>query len=131
MNKISFDYDSTLDKQYIQDFARSLIIKGFDVWVCTSRWDDETAAEKGHKDWNKDLFKVTDSLGIPREKIIFTNYELKSKFLKDKGFILHLDDDWVELNHINNETNIVGISVFGGNSWKNKVKKILSTLDIK
>ena len=51
--------------------------------------------------------------------------EDKWLFMKDKNFIWHLDDDWVELNLINKNLNTVGISVFGNENWRNKCEKIL------
>jgi len=35
--KISFDFDSTLDNEHIQIFAKELIQKGFNVYIVTSR----------------------------------------------------------------------------------------------
>ena len=123
--KVSFDFDSTLDKKTVQDFAHSLILKGHDVWICTSRTSPEQSKALG---WNDDLFLVSDKLGIPRSKIIFTNYEDKSDHLNGKDFVWHLDDDWIELNQINSKTDVVGISVFGNSTWKQKCKKLLTKL---
>jgi restriction endonuclease Mrr len=41
--KISFDFDSTLDREDVQEFAKELVEKGHDVWITTSRFsnDDE------------------------------------------------------------------------------------------
>jgi hypothetical protein len=40
MKKISFDFDSTLDRKLVQDFAYSLIKRGYEVWILTSRFED-------------------------------------------------------------------------------------------
>lgn len=122
MKKISFDFDSTLDRQVIQDFAFSLIKKGYEVWVCTSRFDDESAPRPK---WNDDLYLVTDKLGIPRERIQFMNMNDKYEFFKNSGFTWHLDDDWAELNYINTETDVKGISCFGNKNWKQQCKDLL------
>lgn len=122
--KVSFDFDSTLDKKLVQEFAESLINKGHEIWICTSR----THPDNSKPGWNDDLFLVSDRLGIPRDQIIFCNHEIKSDFLKDKGFVWHLDDDWIELNEINRTTDIVGISVFGNSTWKQKCTKLLTKL---
>lgn len=37
--KISFDFDATLSRQVVQDIAKSLIQKGHDVYITTSRFD--------------------------------------------------------------------------------------------
>jgi hypothetical protein len=130
---ISFDFDSTLSLQSVQDFAAFLISKGYDLWVITSRLPDGIDPKyKIHGMWvlidNSDLFEVTDRLGIKREQIIFTSHQLKSEVINEMGleFIFHLDDDWVELNHINRETNTIGISCFGTSGWKQKCKKLLN-----
>lgn len=133
MKKISFDFDSTLSLQSVQDFATSLINRGYDLWVITSRLPDGHDPKYKIKGmWvpidNSDLFKVTDRLGIKREQIIFTSHQLKSEVMNEMGleFIFHLDDDWVELNHINRETKTIGVSCFGTSGWKQKCEKILN-----
>ena len=56
--------------------------------------------------------------------MIFTNYEYKAEYLTD-DFAWHLDDDWIELEEINERGNTVGVSVFGNSVWKNKCIEIL------
>jgi hypothetical protein len=46
------------------------------------------------------LYEVAESVGIPRERIIFTEHVDKIVYLKDKNFIFHLDDDREELTAI-------------------------------
>lgn len=135
MNRVSFDFDSTLSLPHVQDFATSLINQDYDVWVITSRLPDGSDPQyKQHGMWvpidNSDLFEVTDRLGIKREHIIFTSHQLKSEVINERGldFIFHLDDDWVELNHINRETSTIGVSCFGTSGWKQKCKKILKNI---
>jgi hypothetical protein len=120
--KLSFDFDSTLDRPSVQMYAKQLMDDGHEVWICTTRTSPETHANPS---WNDDLFLVSDKLGIPRSQIIFTNHELKYDFLKDKGFLWHLDDDWIELNELNRNTDIRGISVWGQTNWKKKCDKLL------
>lgn len=98
--RVSFDYDATLSRKDVQEFAKKLVSRGIEVWIVTSRFDDETAKEKAWwwiKDQNNNLFEVADECGIRRENIKFTNMESKSIFLKDKSFTFHLDDDYIEL----------------------------------
>jgi hypothetical protein len=98
--RVSFDYDATLSRKDVQEFAKKLVSRGIEVWIVTSRFDDETAKEKAWwwiKDQNNNLFEVADECGIRRENIKFTNMESKSIFLKDKAFTFHLDDDYIEL----------------------------------
>lgn len=100
MKKCSFDFDSTLDRVDVQRFAIELIEKGWDVWIVTSRCDTERALAKGWH-WverqNEQLYKVANDVGIKRENIIFTEHVDKIVYLKDKGFLFHLDDDVDEL----------------------------------
>lgn len=119
--KVSFDFDGTLSRIDVQEFAKTLIDDGLDVWICTSRLCPEKAL---NNKWNDDLFKVANELGIPKSNIIFTNYEDKAAHLTE-DFIWHLDDDWIELDEINRQKKTVGVSVFENSAWKQKCLKIL------
>ena len=97
--KVSFDFDSTLDRKDVQRFAKQLIDDGYEVWIVTSRVSLEYA--KANLDqWsinrveksNLKLFRVADNLGIKREHIHFTNAQLKVEFLEDKNYIFHLQE---------------------------------------
>lgn len=131
-NKVSFDYDSTLSRKDIQDYAQSLIRRGFEVWICTSRYEDckDYLWRKNEDDCHKDLNKVALELNIPRERIIFTNMQDKWEKMQEIGFepLFHLDDDFVELNGINrNLKTVKAISCIGG-GWKKKIEKIVGNL---
>ena len=101
--KVSFDFDSTLSRKDVQAFAKELVNEGHEVWIVTSRFSDEAAKEKKWH-WiegqNQKLFDVAEDCGIELENIHFTCMESKSIFLKDKGFVFHLDDDDIELMDI-------------------------------
>lgn len=126
--KLSFDFDDTLDREDIQEFAGALIKMSkqldlnIEIWICTARFGPENAPNPR---WNDDLFEVADRLKIPRERIIFAEMADKWTLLKDQGFIWHLDDDSEELNLLNKHTNIRGISSWGNNVWKNKCMRLL------
>ena len=101
--KVSFDFDGTLSRKDVQEYAKSLVNSGVEVWIVTSRFDDENAMKKNWhwiKGQNKNLFNVAEECGIKLDNIQFTCMESKSIFLKDKGFIFHLDDDVDELMDI-------------------------------
>jgi len=89
MSKVSFDFDSTISQPVIQKIAKFFIDSGHEVWIVTSRMDKPS--------WNKDLFKVAEELGIFKSRIYFTNGEFKWRFFKDKDFIFHFDDDFMEI----------------------------------
>lgn len=97
---VSFDFDGTLSRPDVQEYARELIKHGIDVIVTTSRYDESNKHLYPVNPTNEDLYAVTDKLGIPREKINFMNMGLKADFLKDTDVIWHLDDDDVEIRAI-------------------------------
>jgi hypothetical protein len=101
--KVSFDFDGTLSRTDVQDFAKQLTSDGYDVWIVTSRCATEPALAKGWH-WverqNQELYDVAESVGIPKDKIVFTEHVDKIEFLIGKGFLFHLDDDEHELMRI-------------------------------
>jgi len=126
--KVSFDFDSTLDREDVQEFAKLLIDSGYEVWITTSRFDTKTALEKGW--WwveknNQDLYRVADDCGIPKENIAFTAMIDKIKFLKGKDFLFHLDDDDLELEMIEESDDAcIGVWV-EKKDWKEVCENIL------
>lgn len=101
--KVSFDFDSTLSRRDVQEFAKQLVISGLEVWIVTSRFDDVTAMSKNWhwiKGQNQKLFDIAEDCGIKKENIHFTCMASKSTFLSGKEFLFHLDDDEIELMEI-------------------------------
>lgn len=93
--KISFDFDSTLSERRIQKLATKFINDGHDVWITTSRRKDPP----DNIGWdNVTVFKVAERLGIPTEKIQFTDGKDKFPHLTD--FDIHFDDDQIEIELI-------------------------------
>ena len=101
--KISMDFDSTLSRKDIHAFAKEMAQAGHEIWIVTSRFADEEAMSKNWH-WipgqNEKVFAAAADIGIPRERIVFTNMKPKIEFLGGKGFALHLDDDEIELMDI-------------------------------
>jgi hypothetical protein len=131
MNKVSFDFDSTLDNIKVQKYAKVLINDDYEVWVVTNRYDDHTLGilkqikvEKPETN-NNDVYKVARKLKIPTNHIHFCNKEGKASYLKGKSFIWHLDDDIDEIKEIREETNIPTIDVTKS-KWKDKCNKLLN-----
>lgn len=124
MKIVTFDFDSTLSTKVVQDFAKSLILKGVEVLVLTSRYDELHKHRYVHNPTNEDLYKVTDELGIDRTKIRFQCMRPKAEYLFDTNVIWHLDDDFVEVNEINSQTKTIGIDVTL-KGWKNLCKELL------
>jgi hypothetical protein len=119
MKAISFDFDGTLTRSDVQKFASQLISKGNRVCVLTSRLSDTEAPTK---EWNNDLWDVCNSLGIT--EVYFTNGSWKFHYFDKIGIKVHLDDDNQEINKINSNKGI-GISVWGNNSWENKIRRLI------
>ena len=102
--KIAFDFDGTLTEPDVFFLAQRLIGCGHDVWIMTARIAlDEEFIEKSKYynrvpnrnvfERNSDLFEIAKELGIPRDKIIFTNLNDKSAAYFEHGFDLLFDDD--------------------------------------
>lgn len=127
MKKVSFDFDSTLSRYDVQKFTSELINLGFDVWVVTSRFSNEVG-KKNNWPWiiknNQELYDVCKDLGIPSENIVFTNMIDKIDFLKDKGFLFHLDDDELELEFIEESKDLCQGVWVELNDWEEKCKEI-------
>jgi hypothetical protein len=121
MKKVSFDFDSTLDKPLIQKFAVELMREGFDVHIVTSRPKYWTLDEM----WdNSDLFQIAEILNISTEKIHFTDYKPKSLFFeKNEDFLFHLDDDHVEIEQISSSTKVKAILF--DEDWKENILSVL------
>jgi hypothetical protein len=119
MNRVSFDFDGTLTSFEVQDMAGYLVNKGFEVWIVTSRCPN----------MNEDLELIAHAIGI--RNIKYMCFEDKAKFLKDKGFLFHLDDDIIELSLIKTYTDVKPIchmnwgSRYGGKeNWKRLIEEI-------
>jgi|AntAceMinimDraft_6_1070360.scaffolds.fasta_scaffold03759_7 hypothetical protein len=115
--KVSFDFDGTLSQEKVQTFAKSLIDFGIDVWIVTSRYSELNKHRYPLSPTNLDLYIVADVLQIPKEKIIFTDRDIKTNHLA--GFLWHLDDVDVETANINvdNSHNCIGIDVNNYNAF--------------
>jgi hypothetical protein len=75
--KCSLDYDSTLDRDDVQELAKTLVEMGYDVFIVTSRCDTDRALARGWhwvKRQNEQLYEVAERCSIKRENIIFTEY---------------------------------------------------------
>lgn len=111
--KISFDFDSTLTREDIQQIADDFIMRGHDVHITTSRHSKSMYKLVGGGEIsfpNKDLFEVAEKLGISEKNIHFTEMKEKVEFLD--GFDIHFDDDEHEIDLITrSEINCLGILI--------------------
>jgi hypothetical protein len=117
---VTFDFDGTIDAEDVQEYAISLMERGIDVWICTSRF--ESGIDWSGREWgNLDIEFVAKKLGI--DKIIYTNMVDKWEFLKDSGVIWHLDNDTFEIDEMNINSKIKGILI--EEDWKEKCETLL------
>lgn len=123
---VSFDFDGTLDRKDIQEYCRYLIQSELDVEVivCTFRLE----FVERNPNWNDDLFRVCEELGIPKDKIIFTNMGEKSEYLPD-NVLWHLDDDWSVMRDLQKNTKIIPISCFGSSGWREKCERLINNYE--
>ena len=120
---ISFDFDNTLSKKNVQEYVEKLDRDKFDIIVVTTRYQDCNNYIRKDEDCHSELFKISKKLKI--NKIYFTNFENKWKTLiKIPNVLIHLDDDFIELNEINKYCAAKGISVNSTN-WQHKINKII------
>ena len=108
---ISFDFDATLSLPSVQEVAKDLIDKDFNVIVTTTRHS---------KYLNQDLIKITDKLGI--NKIVYTNGEGKEFFMQ--GIDIHIDNDESDLRNISRVTYTEVINVTD-KEWKTNLYNLL------
>ncbi len=126
---VTFDFDDTLAKPVVQEYCKVLVKRGIDVWILTSRYDMlniHRYADVEHHN-HKDLWKVCEYVGIPRHKVIFTNFTSKAEYLKETNVLWHLDDNYLVLSEIKHQCpKTFGIQVNSG-SWKSKCERILNS----
>lgn len=123
--KVSFDFDSTLTLTSVQVYAKQLVERGFEVWIVTSRMG---FGKEPNATWNDDLFEVAEMVGIKKENIHFCCMDNKSEFLKDKGFIFHIDDDNIELSFVKTDTDVKPIYLFGNKKWRIDCENAISNI---
>ena len=129
MKKVSFDFDGTLSMPHVKKYAKSLVEKGYEVWIVTSRVGDDNLKKTFYKDgppnWNDDLWETAEEIGIPKNQVKFTEFVDKIDFLKEKNFIFHLDDDEYELMAILNSKDsckAININYF---DWENCCNELI------
>jgi len=121
MAKVSFDFDGVLDRADVVLYVKTLVERGVDVYICTSRLSDEDCPSER---WNDDLYQIVDILGISRSNIIFCSRIYKYQYFKHKDFLFHVDDSFDEVELINSYTNTVGVFLVDG--WIDKCEQIIN-----
>jgi hypothetical protein len=139
--KVSFDFDGTLEREDVQEYAKTLIKLGVEVWVVTTRYDsnhqhkyfrvfpeEQWAKVCSHTngDPNFGLWGVIEKLGIPRHHVRFTCMEYKYKYLDGTKFIWHLDDNPEEFSQAKANHLKVPMIQVEANGWKEKCERFIN-----
>ena len=126
MKKVSFDFDGTLEFDNVQQYAKKLIDRGIEVWVVTTRWDENHKHKYPMNATLDDLWEVVDKLGIPRHHVRFTCMEWKATYLKGTNFIWHLDDNPDEFKMAKQEELNVPMIDVDSSDWMYKCEDLLN-----
>jgi hypothetical protein len=98
-NKVSIDFDDTLDTERGKELAKRLIAEGKTVYIVTRR--QQSASEE--------VYKVADELGIPKSRVKFTNGAYKWETIKHYGIGTHYDNNSRVIELINSKTTAKGV----------------------
>ena len=121
---ISFDFDGTLTNPKVAELAQTLVLKGHEVHIVTSR--EDPVVKYRNPDWNRDLFDTAHWIEIPYINIHFTNLNPKIVFFKtEPKFDIHIDDQIYEINDIEES---LTCKVHGVHFVSEDFKKLLSDL---
>lgn len=126
---VSLDFDGTLSRPGVQEYAAELIRRRVNVWVLTARFDENHRHRYAANPSNADLWTVVDRIGIPRCHVRFQNMRPKAEYLDWSRFVWHLDDDEIELSAIlySGCCDVIGISVLSPN-WVAQCEGLLTRL---
>ena len=99
--KVSFDFDDTLTTLKGKNLAKRLISSGKSVYIITRRQSSEFDS----------VYEMAKELGISKNKVIFTNGELKWRAVKRLDIGVHYDNNQNEIDKINENTDATGILI--------------------
>lgn len=75
--KVSFDFDSTLSRKDVQNFAKEIIANGAEVWIVTTRTSTEDIVARNWT-WclnqNEIVFKVARMWNTKRKNCFYRSY---------------------------------------------------------
>ena len=114
-NKVSIDFDDTLDTERGKELAKRLIAEGKTVYIVTRR--QQSASEE--------VYKVADELGIPKSRVKFTNGAYKWETIKHYGIGTHYDNNSREIELINSKTTAKGVKFAFQESYNDYPKAAL------
>ena len=114
-NKVSIDFDDTLETERGKELAKRLIAEGKTVYIVTRR--QQSASEE--------VYKVADELGIPKSRVKFTNGAYKWETIKHYGIGTHYDNNSREIELINSKTTARGVKFAFQDSYNDYPKAAL------
>ena len=114
-NKVSIDFDDTLDTERGKELAKRLIAEGKTVYIVTR--SQQSASEE--------VYKVADELGIPKSRVKFTNGAYKWETIKHYGIGTHYDNNSREIELINSKTTAKGVKFAFQDSYNDYPKAAL------
>lgn len=127
--KVSFDFDGTLEQFAVQQYAETLIKRGIEVWVVTTRYDENHKHRYYPGASLDDLWEVVDRLGIPRWRVRFTCMQWKATYLTDTKFVWHLDDNPEEFSIAKQSGCEVPMISVDSDVWMNECEKLLENAE--
>ena len=107
---VTFDFDGTLDdefdgiinaqKEEVQNICRQLIEMGNDVRILTKR-HSPNFPDLGKGNEHLIVYDLASKLGVPPDKVHFTNREMKFGFIVQNKVDVHFENSQYEVDLIN------------------------------
>lgn len=137
-NIISFDFDGTLNdhfggevveyKKITRDWVKRLMRRGYEVYIITRRYGPENS-HKGKTNEHLIVWEIASQLGIPKNRIIFTNREWKYTQIENIGSGIHIDDDAHEKYWLERHAPEVKVIHLEESDWESQLISKLETHD--
>lgn len=103
MKRISFDFDGTIDQEWVQEIAKTFIKNGDSVFIVTSRCPLHE---------NRDVWEVCDKLGLSHNRVFMVDIFPKFNEIIRLQVDIHFENDFMEfLSLRNNGVNCVLIDI--------------------
>jgi len=128
MVKVSFDFDDTMTFPAIATFARWCVNLEHEVWIVTSRLDDDHAPNSF---WNVDIWDVARRMEIPLERVVFMNLTPKFRFFQENpDFAFHIDDLDEECEEITSMSTVPAINHTRNPFWRAECERLIHLAEL-
>lgn len=134
---ITVDYDGTIGnyfggelnprKKIVRDWIKRLMRLGYDIHIVTRRYGPKSIYNTFGE--YKSVLDFADSVGISKENVHFTNRDWKFYTLQRLNSSIHLDDDIVEKQLINQNASSITAICVEDVDWEQQLKDRLSKND--